>query len=147
MRSCIAALVVLAVGCGPKKGPDNGGGGGGSGGSGGSGGGSDGSGAGSTDGSSGGGGGGGSSGAGTPLTRADCETMIDHVLQVGMEEQRKQKPAEFVPTDAQVAEIRAKMVEQQMEPCLAWPRPVWDCTMTAPTIAALYACAEGTAEK
>jgi hypothetical protein len=69
--------------------------------------------------------------------------MIDHVLEIGMAEQRKNKPAEYVPTEAQVADIRAKMVEQQMDECLAWPRPVWECTIAATTIAALYTCAEG----
>ncbi|HUQ08463.1 MAG TPA: hypothetical protein VM261_38495 [Kofleriaceae bacterium] len=139
MRSAfgVAAIVVLLGACGPKKGPDGGGGGGGGGGgSDGSSGGGGGTGAGSEDGS-------GSASASAPLTRADCEKMIDHVLQIGMEEQRKTKPAEYVPTEAQVADIRAKMVEKQLEPCLEWPRPVWECTMAAPTVAALYACAEG----
>jgi hypothetical protein len=135
--SLAALLVAVAVvaGCGPKKGPDNGGGGGGGGANG------------SGDGGSANGGGGGGSGGGTaapaPLTRADCEKMIDHVLEIGMAEQRKNKPAEYVPTEAQVADIRAKMVAQQMDECLAWPRPVWECTIAAPTIEALYKCAEG----
>jgi hypothetical protein len=142
MRSCLAALVVLAVACGPKKGPDGGGsGGGGGGGSGnGAGTGGDGGGAGSASGTGAGGDGGGD---GAPLTRAECEQMIDHVLAVGMEEQKKNKPKEWVPTEAQVADIRASLMKQQMEPCLEWPRPVWACTMAATTVASLYSCAEG----
>ncbi len=141
MRSWIAALLVLAVACGPKKGPGSSG--------------SNGDGAGGATGSaSASAGGGASDGAGAgpatggggeaeaPLTRAECERMIDHVLAIGMEEQRKQKPAEFVPTEQQVAQIRASLVEQQLAPCLEWPRPVWACTMTATSVAALYTCAE-----
>jgi len=71
--------------------------------------------------------------------------MIDHVLEIGMAEQKKLKPAELVPDEQQVAAIRAGFVEEQMEPCLAWPRPVWECTMAAATPTALYACAEGSA--
>ena len=139
MRSCLAALVVLVVACGPKKGPDGGGGGAGGGGAGDGDGAGDGAGAGIATGGAGGDG----AAAGAPLTRAECEQMIDHVLAIGMEEQRKQKPAEYVPTEQQVADIRAKLVEQQLEPCLAWPRPVWECTMAAPSVSALYACGEG----
>jgi hypothetical protein len=134
MRSWIAAMTVLAFACGPKKGPDNGGGGGGGGGA---------SGAGAGDGSGGAVGSGGGTAAPAALTRAECEKMIDHVLEIGMAEQRKNKPAEYVPTEAQVADIRAKMVEQQMDQCLAWPRPVWECTIASTTIEALYKCAEG----
>lgn len=143
MRSSFAALLVLAVACGPKKGPDGGGGAGGGGASG-----ADtttgGAGAGS-DGARDGQGAGAATGAGVaaaPLTRAECEQMIDHVLAIGMEEQRKQKPAEYVPTEQQVAQIRASLVEQQLAPCLEWPRPVWECTMTAQSVASLYTCAE-----
>jgi hypothetical protein len=137
MRSCVAALVVLAAACGPKKGPDGGGGGGGDG-------------AGNTAGTGAGTASGGGSGddggddAPAPLTRGECERMIDHVLQIGMAEQRKAKPAEYVPTDAQVAEIRVKLAAEQLQPCLAWPRPVWECTIAATTMAALFACGEGT---
>jgi hypothetical protein len=131
MRTRFAVLLALAVACGPKKGPETSGGGGGA------------SGGGSGSASGGGDGSGTGSAAPAPLTRADCEKMIDHVLEIGMAEQRKNKPAEYVPTEAQVADIRAKMVEQQMDECLAWPRPVWQCTMDATTVTALYGCAEG----
>lgn len=146
MRSCFAALalVVLAVACGPKKGPDGGGGAAGGGGGGDTSGGGNGGGTSAGGGGAGtgdGGGGGGTSAA--PVTSAECEQMIDHVLAIGMEEQRKNKPAEYVPTEEQVATIRAKLVAQQMESCLAWPRPVWECTMAAATVTALYACAGG----
>jgi hypothetical protein len=139
MRSAfgVAAIVVLLGACGPKKGPDGGGGA-----AGGGGGGSDGRGTGGSGGDGSDDGSGGGSGT-AQLTRAECEKMIDHVLQIGMEEQRKTKPAEYVPTEAQVADIRAGLVAQQLQPCLAWPRPVWECTMAAPTVAALYDCAEG----
>lgn len=134
MRAWLVVTIVLVAACGPKKGPGSGGSGGGSGSA------SDGGGDAASGSDTG-------SGGGTvtpaPLTRAECEKMIDHVLAVGMDEQREQKKAEYVPTDEQVAEIRAKMVEQQLPQCLEWPRPVWECTMAATSVASLYACAEG----
>jgi hypothetical protein len=129
----VAAIVVVLGACGPKKGPDGAGGGGGGGGG-------DGDGAGT--------GGGDGDGAGTasavaPLTRAECEQVFDHYLAVGMEEQRKNKPAELVPTEAQLADIRTKLLAEEMDGCLTWPRPVWACAMAATTVTGFYACAEG----
>ena len=135
-RPALALVILVAGACGPKQGPTGGGGGGNS----------SGSGSGSSS-ASGSGGGGSSSGSGSgsssdaPLTRAECEQMIDHVLEIGMAEQRAQKPAEYVPTQEQVTKIREKLAAEQLEPCLAWPRPVWECTVAAVTVSALYACA------
>jgi hypothetical protein len=78
----------------------------------------------------------------TPLSRAECEQMIDHVLEVGMAQQRAQKAADYVPTEAQVAAIRQRLVQDQLAACLAWPRPQWDCVMASTTVETLYACAE-----
>ncbi len=88
---------------------------------------------------------GGDPGRGTamaPLTRDECEQMIDHVLAIGMAAQRAQKPAEYVPTEAQVAAIRARLVADQLDECLTWSRPVWECTVAAQTVDALPHCAE-----
>lgn len=77
-----------------------------------------------------------------PLSRAECEQMIDHVLEIGMAQQRASKPADYVPTPEQVAQIRQRLVIDQLSACLAWSRTQWQCVMTATTIETLYACAE-----
>ena len=78
--------------------------------------------------------------ASTAITRAECETMIDHVLAVGNADMRSKKPPEQWPTEEQLAAIRAKLVEDQLEACLAWDRPSYECVMAAETVDALYAC-------
>jgi hypothetical protein len=77
-----------------------------------------------------------------PLSRAECEQMIDHVLDVGMAQQRASKPADYVPTPEQVAKIRERLVIDQLSACLAWSRTQWQCVMTATTVETLYGCAE-----
>src|SRR5690606_37670343 len=94
------------------------------------------------DGASGGDGAGGG-GETAPLTRAECERAIDHFLAVGVEEQRQLKGADFTPTEQQVAELRALLLEEQMESCLTWPRPVWECTLAATSVQAFYVCGGG----
>ncbi len=124
-----ALALVLGGGCGPRHAPPGGGGGGGGGGG-------DGGGA-------GGGGGGGTGGAPAeaPLTEGECERAFDHVFAIGMAEQRAIKPDDYVPTEAQLAEIRTRMLPGHLRECLAWPRPVWACTLAATSMEALYACA------
>jgi hypothetical protein len=77
-----------------------------------------------------------------PLSRAECEQMIDHVLDVGLAQQRANKAPEHVPTKEQVAAIRERLVADQLSACLAWSRSQWDCVMASTTVETLYACAE-----
>lgn len=77
-----------------------------------------------------------------PLTREECVALIDHELEVGMADQRARKSADLVPTADQVAALRAKLVAEQVDPCLAMPRAQWTCAMAATTQEALYACAK-----
>ncbi len=79
------------------------------------------------------------------LTPDDCVRMIDHVLAIGMADQRARKAPELVPTAEQVATIRADMLEEQLAPCLAMPRPQWACALAARTMPALYSCGGGSA--
>ncbi len=80
-----------------------------------------------------------------PLSRAECEQMIDHVLEVGLAQQRANKAPEHVPTKEQVAAIRERLVADQLSACLAWSRAQWDCVMASTTVETLYACAEAPA--
>jgi hypothetical protein len=75
-------------------------------------------------------------------TRPECEQLVDHILAMGMAEQRKAKPADQVPTDEQVATIRAKMVEELVPQCLQFTRASWQCAMAAETQQVLYDCAQ-----
>jgi hypothetical protein len=81
------------------------------------------------------------------LTKADCDALIGHVLEVGLDEMKKRKPADEVPTDEQVAQLRAKLSAEMMEMCLAWDRASYDCMMTASDTAGLEACAATPASK
>jgi hypothetical protein len=81
----------------------------------------------------------------SPLSRAECEQMIDHVLEIGMAQQRAQKAPEHVPTKEQVAAIREQLVADQLSACLAWQRSQWNCVMASTTVDGLYGCAEGDA--
>ncbi|MCA9674983.1 MAG: hypothetical protein KC464_08115, partial [Myxococcales bacterium] len=76
------------------------------------------------------------------LGDAECEQLIDHVLDLQIKAQRAQKQADEVPTDEQIAKVRATMRDEMLEPCLtAWDRPSFDCLMAAKDVDALYACA------
>lgn len=77
-----------------------------------------------------------------PLSRAECEQMIDHVLEIGMAQQRASKPPDYVPTPEQVAQIRQRLVADQLSACLAWSRTQYQCVMASTTVETLYACAE-----
>jgi hypothetical protein len=77
-----------------------------------------------------------------PLTEDDCSAMIGHIVDVGMEAQRRTKPADKVPTADAVAEIKAKMIESMMPQCLQFDRASWKCAMDATTEAALDDCAQ-----
>lgn len=75
-----------------------------------------------------------------PLAEDECVRFIDHTLAVGMAEQRASKPADYVPTDEQVAAIRAKLIASK--PCAELTRPQWECALAAATRDALYRCAQ-----
>jgi hypothetical protein len=81
------------------------------------------------------------------LTKADCDALIGHVLDVGLADMRARKPADEVPTDEQVVQLRAKLSAEMMDMCLAWDRPSYDCMMAASDTAGLEACAATPAGK
>jgi hypothetical protein len=81
------------------------------------------------------------------LTKADCDALIAHVLDVGLADMRARKPADEVPTDEQITQLRAKLSAEMMDMCLAWDRPSYDCMMAATDPAGLEACAATPADK
>jgi hypothetical protein len=85
---------------------------------------------------------GGGSAATGPITRADCEAMVGHILEVGVAATKRTRPETEWPTDEQVAQIRADMIadEKGMNDCMAFDRAAMDCVMAATTTDALQAC-------
>jgi len=81
-----------------------------------------------------------------PLTEADCVQLIDHILDLGLARQRREKKPEEVATEEQVAQIRARMHQQQVGECLrGYDRAAWRCAMAATTEEALGACDQASA--
>jgi hypothetical protein len=76
------------------------------------------------------------------LSEAECNALVDHVLDVQLTKMRAELPADKVPTDDQVKQIRENLGAEMMPTCLsAFDRPSFDCMMAATTVDALYACA------
>jgi hypothetical protein len=99
----------------------------------------------------GGGGGGGGTGGGTgsavvaegPITQAECEQMVDHILAIGVEDAKKTTPEAEWPKPDEIAQAKAAMVADKdwMAQCLAFARPQFTCLMAAGTQDALMKCA------
>jgi hypothetical protein len=123
---CAAIALAGCAGCGGTTKPDTGGTGTGTGGGGG----------GSGSGTAATGGGGGTAPA-APITDAECDAMIDHIIDLGVAEQA---PAER-PTADQIAEIKARpLTDKDKAKCQAFPRKNFDCVMAATTAGALEPC-------
>jgi len=78
-----------------------------------------------------------------PLTEADCAVLVDHILAVGVAEQRLDRPEDRVATPEQVTQIRAGLIRDMTPSCLAYPRETWTCATGATTTAAIAACTAG----
>src|SRR5690349_2014448 len=83
---------------------------------------------------------GGGDGSATAVTADDaitleaCDTMIEHILDLGIAE----LPAEKRPPPEKIAEIKAKpLTESDKKNCAAFPKSNYDCIMAATTAAAL----------
>jgi hypothetical protein len=82
-----------------------------------------------------------------PLGEDECVRLIHHVVDVGIEAQRRTKKPDEVPTDDQVAQIRTEMVKAMTADCLRLDRASWQCAMQASSDAALAACEQPAAER
>jgi hypothetical protein len=76
----------------------------------------------------------------SPQTEAECGALIDHVVDVGIEHQRRTKKPEEVPTDEQVAQIRGEMRTAMTPECLKLDRASFRCAMAATTDTELGVC-------
>lgn len=91
----------------------------------------------------GGGGGGGEMAAGGPLTEADCERLLDHMLALLIADKKKTARPEEVPTEEDVAKTRARMSADTRDKCVGSPRAPYDCSMKAETTEGIRLCLEG----
>lgn len=66
--------------------------------------------------------------------------MIDHIIDVALEEKRPELSPDEVPTTAQIAEIKKNERANMTEPCLSMPRSMYTCAMAAKNSAAIAAC-------
>lgn len=71
---------------------------------------------------------------------AACEALVDHVLEVGLAEQRAKVRPELAPTADDVAAIRAGMADQMIAACRGYDADVLACAMAASSSAAIAAC-------
>jgi hypothetical protein len=78
--------------------------------------------------------------ASTTMTRAECERFLEHVLALNVQHLRAAVPADEVPTDEQLARIRAELAAELMEPCLHSERAEFACILAAGDLAAARAC-------
>jgi len=76
-----------------------------------------------------------------PLSEDECARMINHLVDIGLETQRRGKKPEELPAAEQVTEIRSTMVREMMPECLRFDRASWRCAMNATTSEQVTVCA------
>ena len=74
------------------------------------------------------------------LSREDCLRYIDRMIEIGLAETRASSPADHVPTDEQVEEIRTAMRSEIDQHCVGQARGPFDCAMKATTSTEVRAC-------
>ena len=76
----------------------------------------------------------------SPVTAEECQRFTAHVIDLYLAEMRRSRPPEEIPTDEQVAEVRAKLDAELTERCVQFPRAVLECGLAAQTFAAVAEC-------
>jgi hypothetical protein len=80
--------------------------------------------------------------AGPGLTEVQCDELLDHLLEVERRTQAAELDPELQPTDEQIAEIRAEMREEFLEPCMQSTQALYDCAIQADSRQAFAACGQ-----
>jgi hypothetical protein len=65
------------------------------------------------------------------LSRAECETLFDHFMELAVQAHAGTVTPELQPTPEQVAEIRADMRPGFIAACLKFDRATYDCAIKA----------------
>jgi hypothetical protein len=79
-------------------------------------------------------------GAANAITAAECEALLAHVVAIANRAHVQTVTPEAAPTDAQLADIRARMAPEFMPMCLGLERATLACQMRASTRDELLAC-------
>jgi hypothetical protein len=77
-----------------------------------------------------------------PLTKADCDRLLDHMLALLIADKKKTAKPDEVPTEEDAAKTRARMSTSRDE-CIGSPRAPYDCAMKAETTEGLRLCFKG----
>jgi len=77
---------------------------------------------------------------GQPPSAAECDRLIAHAVDLGMAEQRAHRTPERVPTEEQLAKVRAQLHDGYAAACHALTREALACAMAATTLDTLAAC-------
>ncbi len=79
-------------------------------------------------------------GPGAPLTDAECDDFVDHVVAIAARKRADEVPAEQVNTDEEVRQVSEKLRTQMRALCKNITRELFACAMKAPDATALAAC-------
>lgn len=74
------------------------------------------------------------------LTAADCERLVDHVLQIAIIAHNKKEDPKYQPTKQQIDQIRTKLRAELAPACLEFGRETYACVMKATDRAGYARC-------
>jgi len=66
--------------------------------------------------------------------------LLDHFLEVRVEEFRQTRPPEEVPTDVQINKLRRTFRETELDKCIGQDRAMYDCAMSQATSKSIAQC-------
>lgn len=81
-----------------------------------------------------------------PVSPDECSRFTAHVIELYLAEMRRSRPAEEIPTDEQIAEVRAKLDAELTDKCVQFPRAVLECGLAAESFAAVAECQQAAPE-
>lgn len=80
-----------------------------------------------------------------PMTEAECQALLAHLVAVANAAHVENVAPELAPTDEQIADIRARLAPRFVPACLTMDRGAFVCEMRARSRDELLACAEAPA--
>lgn len=85
-------------------------------------------------------------GDGAPVTQAECEALLDHILDIQITALRNQSP-EAVPDEAAIQAMRDEVKREHTAECMETvTRAAFECGMAATNADEIAACDEAAAE-
>ena len=83
----------------------------------------------------------------SPVTQAECEALLDRFLALARTAHAATVAAELVPTDEQLAEIRAKLAPTYIPACMNLTRAAYQCERAAASIDEQVECSMATSPR